>query len=249
MRSVKILLVVGLVCFAGSSAMGGWLNNNFDLGDIGGGYNTGSYSVGNDSTMTSMSAYINGGHYKIDSAGVSIYPNFDYAYNDHGDIVSQTLDGYRIDAYIQGEISTQITPADQNIQSQNNSFNARGLNISEQVWMAVEVYQTSPNGGLQFSSYANVSLNVQDFHVNYANGNYVENTWGGLGASPDAGGLTNITDFNYNVVWYGDFLPGHGPISSFSGMRTSVPEPGTFALLGIGLVGGLAIYRRRRSRN
>lgn len=47
-------------------------------------------------------------------------------------------------------------------------------------------------------------------------------------------------------VWLGDYLPGQAGVSVHSVSYTSIPEPGTLALFGLGLA-GIGVARRKRA--
>lgn len=248
--TAMVILLLGV--FGASEAFGVSLSNSFDMGDISGGFNTSSYSNwGSPGTYAQLSAYI-GGQHKINNCGVSMYPQYWYTYDDTGHFISKIQHGYQVSAYISGEITTPLTLADIGSQNQNNHFSARGLSINESsgisVYKALDSEQTQP-----LCSWANASASILDFVVQSANGYY--NEWssdGGIGigvvvaASPV---IDPVTYFNYNVTWYGDFLPGtlsNGFVAPT--MTSSVPEPSTLVLLASFGIAGivLSIWRRRK---
>ena len=245
------ILLVGL--FGASEAFGGSLSNSFDMGDISGGFNTSSYpNWGDPGTYAQLSAYI-GGQHKINNCGVSMYPQYWYEYDDKGHFLSRTQHGYQVNAYISGEITTSLTLTDIGNQNQSNQFSARGLSISESsnisVYKAFDSEQAQP-----LYSWANASASILDFVVQSANGYY--NEWssdGGIGIGvvvADAGHVIDpVTYFNYNVTWYGDFVPGtlgNGFVAPT--MTSSVPEPSTLGLLATFVTVGIATYIWRRRK-
>lgn len=245
-----VSLVVFVVLFGSSAFAGSGLSDSWDLGDINASYGTNTYSYVDSGTgltknYTTMFANLGGTH-EIDGAYVSFNPNYIYSIDPVTNKLNRTQQGYVISELVWGEISSPLTTADICNLSQSNSFNARGIDLSENSWMSV--YQNDN------SLYANAGLNITlgNFNVNYAQGNYNEYTYGGLGAGmAGAGGTTDMTYYNWSVSWHGDFAPGTLPSGMIAPSSTSsVPEPGTFALAFIGLSSvGFVAYRRRKNRS
>jgi len=252
MTVVMLALVALIVC---SSASASSLSDNWDFGDINGGYQTSSYPNYNGTgTYAQMSAYI-GGQHKIDNCSVSFSPDYWYNYDDNGNFVSKTLQGYRVSEYISGRITVPLTLSDLGDQNQSNSFNARGLSLSENSWLnTYKSYYSYTDAGAgdkyELFSQAGSNINILNFDVRYAYGNYNEYTYGDGGGGMGIVGIgqDNTTYFNYNVTWYGDFAPG----TLLSGMTaptlgSSVPEPATMAMLAFGAMSVIVRRRRRRS--
>jgi hypothetical protein len=242
-----MLIVALLVSFVSVPAMADYLSNSWDIGNIRGGYSTSTYTVsdGNGTTKnyTQLTADI-GSQCKITSCSASLSPNWQYVFDDDGNIVSRTQDGYWVNEYFHGMISTPLSLSDVGYQSMYVSFDARGINFSESVYL--NCYNKAEPGDVP-DLYANAGayINISNFDVRQATGRYQE--------YDDVGPGYEITRFYYNVQWLGDFAPGSAP-SGFvvPATGTSVPEPGTFALAGIGLiscVGGAFLRKRRVARN
>jgi hypothetical protein len=244
-----VILLLG--AFGASEAFGGSLSNSFNMGDISGGFNTSSYpNWGDPGTYAQLSAYI-GGQHKINNCGVSMYPQYWYEYDDKGHFLSKTQHGYQVSAYISGEITGSLTLADIGNQNQSNQFLARGLSINES--SNISVYKTFDSEQTQpLYSWANASANILDFVVESANGHYNEWSNIGIGVVVAAAGpvIDPVTYFNYNVTWYGDFVPGTLSNDFVAPtMTSSVPEPSTLVLLvSLGIAGiALSIWRRRKA--
>jgi hypothetical protein len=169
-----------------------------------------------------------------------MYPNYSYLFDGNGNLVSKVQNGYIINAYIGGEITTPLTVSDITSLNQTNRFNARGLDISENSW--INVYDVSNKDGspLLYSN-AGSSISILNFAVHSANGNYNEFMSGN-------DGLNDITYFGYNVTWYGDFVSGSVPSGiTAPSMATSVPEPGTMVMIAtLGIVAAFGIWRKKR---
>lgn len=261
MKGCICLLAFFAIClFAGMVSAGTInLNDSFDLGDINGGYNTTNPNA--NSQYANLAANV-GGQHKIDNASISIYPDYWYTYDDKGNFVSRTVHGYVVNASFFGEITSTLNDWDIGYQNQSNRFNARGIDFSQNSYSDVykDYYSYTGSGdGDKYTlfSQAGVSMSILNFNVQSAYGNYNEWTWnggGGMGAGivPDAGGPIgdSITDFNYSVNWYGDFLPGTTP-SGFvapamvTNVGQAVPEPSTWAMLLSAALGGILMIHRR----
>jgi len=214
-------------------------------------------SYGTEGGGTETYLYSNlGGSHNIRNTGVSIYPEYWYTYDNDGNFVSKTQHGYAVNAYVSGLITASPTLADVGNRSQSNQFNARGINLYENVnaW-TYKSYQNYDNNGIGIGPYelfsnASTSVTLSNFSVSYANGWYNEYThgdYGGLGSAMAAGGQD--TYFNYSVTWHGDFLPGTVPSGfvapAISADVSAVPEPSVWAMLFSGVIGVAVAIRRR----
>lgn len=251
LKNSAVALFVALVALCGitspASAAGiligqtpASLSNNWDMGDIRGGYQTSVYaSIGGSGFQTSMNAWLGTTH-KIDQVSVSFNPQYQYVWDNNGNMISRSLDGYSAYVSFYGRITSAPTATGD--QSQSNQFNARGINLYENA--STDIYPEWPDNVL-FSN-GNGSISIRNFNVTSANGWYEEYTYqtGGPGGV-DPG----ETDFNYTVNWYGDFVAGSltsGFVAPAMAMSvTPVPEPATMAFLAIG---GLALVGRRLRR-
>lgn len=257
---VVMLVVAFLSCGFAVTASASYLNDSWDFGDINGGYQTSSYPSDNlGDVYAQMSANI-GGQHKIDGSNISFLPDYQYSFDKNGNVTSKTIRGYQVEAYISGRITAPLTTADVGDQSQSNQFNARGIDLYENSWIdTYKSYGYSDPGGYELFSHAGSSIYILNFVVQSANGRYNEYTYNnggglGMGVVPAAGGVVDTTTyFNYNVTWYGDFVPG--TLSSgfvAPAMITStnaVPEPSTFVLMAVGATVGLGVYLRRSKRS
>lgn len=241
--SVVVFVLAMVLGFSGTNqAFGEYLSDSFDVGYIHGGYSTSSYpDYYGKGTYAQLSANI-GGQHRINDATVTINPNYWYTFDNNGDVISRVLHGYIVSAWMYGEISAPLTVVDIGSHGQSNNFNANRISFAENTW--INTYQDD-NGEL-FSN-ANVYASVLNFDVQSANGYYSEYTMGdggigggGMGikaanAADGPGDSDAHTYFNYNVTWYGNFVP--------------VPEPGTIAMivsviLGLPFVAGGNILRK-----
>ena len=248
MKNVRlsvVALIVALFCLV-SSAFAGYLTDNFDLGDIEGGYSTQvSPNYSGTGSTSYLYMYVNGQD-KIQNSGVSFYPMYNDVFDpSSGSLISQTITGYSVNAYVMGHVTSRAS-SDASSLNQSNSFNARGLVLSENSWL--DCYSPFNNGDLSANGLfaeAGSNLNISNFQVTNANGNYNEFSF------PAGMGLPDTTYFQYNVSWQGNFAPGTlapnfvAPAMSVS--TEAVPEPSTFVLLGVGALGlGIAYWRKRR---
>ena len=211
------------------------LSDSFDLGDIRGGYDTSVFTNSSTLSTTDLYAYVDTSH-KVDNSSLMFFPNYDYVWDNNGNPISRTLDGYRVQMSMQGRISSSLTLADTGSLTQSNLFNARGLVLSENSWSNVWD-EPIPYGGL--TADVGSEIEISNFKVQSAGGYYNEYTYN----DPNP-----TTYFQYNVTWSGDFLPGtltSGFVApAMETSVSSVPEPSTWALLLAGL-GGVLMYRRR----
>lgn len=260
---MMVVCVVSVLVLLSASAFGatgpftgtvpsGSLSNYWNLGDINGGYDTTM-----DHEYTQLSAYLGGTH-KIQSSSISLYPDYNYVWDNNGNVLSKNILGYVVSAHFSGNLDANLMDQDIGSRSQQNRFNARGINTNQSsylnVYKSYGKYDELGNGygehDLICNSGANMSL--QNFQVTWADGNYSE-----YKGNYDIPEMEPTTWFNYNVTWHGKFS-SEKPIFGFSTLGLSapsigvtvsvvpVPEPGTWALLlTSGLVGlGLCIKRR-----
>lgn len=216
-----------------TTVQSGNMSQQFDLGDIHGGYSTNMYE-----NNVSLNANI-GGQHKIDNVGVSFSPQYWYNYEPDGTYM-RTQHGYAISMNLSGRI-LPLNISDLGSQSNSNSFNARGVNITENT--NLDVYQWANNGSNPLEAGAQCYVGISNFAITSANGNY--NEWTYTLDTDDPIKPSPVTAFSYNVIWYGDFLPGMGPSGFTPNMSSSVPEPATMSLLALGTMGIIA--RRKRS--
>lgn len=69
---------------------------------------------------------------------------------------------------------------------------------------------------------------------------------GGTSALVSLRGARTVSQYGYSISESGSVLPAGGSAAGYL-MVKAVPEPGTYALVGIGLAGAAAVARRRRS--
>jgi hypothetical protein len=230
---LSILFVTS--AFGAGGGSGTTLSDEFNLGDIRGYYSTSSYS-GTDGTLyASFGGYLEGEH-KINNASLSFQPNWWYSQDENGDLVKKQK-GYLVSMYVGGVITTPLTLSDLGDRGQSSRFTARGIDISENTYInTFKQYGTD-----ELLSGAGSSINIMNFAFTSAQGNYNEHTYGGGDSGKDL-----ATSFNWQVICYGDFLPGKGPTIAFTGMTTSVPEPTSICmLLGLAIFGGVIFWRKR----
>jgi len=218
------------------------LSQNFDLGDINGGYSTYYYPDYYSGKMHANLVMYLGGQHVIDSTSINMYPNYQYKFDDKGNFVSKVLDGYNVNASVSGSISKLLTTADIGYGTQSNRFDARGLNIEEYSYWQV----SADYGPASLQSSAGSSINILNFMVENAYGNYDEYSY----SSYPNGTSDPNTYFSYNVTWRGDFMPGTvasgftmNPMSTMVASSQPVPEPSTMAML---LVAGLGVVAWRK---
>jgi len=257
MNPLKIVLmamcVVTFGAFGVQSASASNLGNSWDFGDISGAYWTSSETstdYAGTFTWTQLGSNINCQH-KIDSVNATFSPRYTYTYDDHGNYVGKTQNGYQVEERISGYISSSLTAADLPLnQYQQSQFNARGLYLSE--FTGLFGYNSSGDvNAPDIREQGDVNIALRNFVVDYAYSNYNEYDWsygGGKGIVVAGSGDNDpITYFDYNVTWYGDFTPGTLANSFMApAMMTSVPEPATMALLAAGFV-GLIVRRKKQS--
>ena len=227
----------------------GSLSDFWNIGDIHGGYQTSVY-------MSNVHLYANlGGQHKIDNSSISISPNYWYTYDEGQQ--TKVQNGYQIYANFSGTIGDPLSLSDVGHRSQSNTFDARGIRFYENSWLsAYKSYSKYDQFGNGIGDYellgeAGASISLDNFQVTSANGRYSEYTWDPIhgygGPGPDS-----ITLFNYNVTWYGDFVPGTvtpgftAPVLGASVSAAPVPEPTTLGLIGTGLLAIAGFIWRRK---
>ena len=231
-KNLVVAVAVVLFGFVSSASAAGWdytsnLHDSFDLGDIRGGYDTAVITTNGTPPATDLYAYIGGTH-KVKNCGVLFHPNYDYVWDDNGNVISQTLDGYRIQMDMDGTISSSLTLTDVGSLNQTNVFNARGLVLSENSWS--NVWSNDIPVGLV--SDAGSEIRISNFKVQNAGGDYHEYTEGVYDQNGNV--VSTQTCFQYNGRWSGDFLSGTLPkgfVVPALSVTASVPEPPTLVLL------------------
>jgi hypothetical protein len=162
----------------------------------------------------------------------------------------------KVEALVVTPASVATATGNQTSQAQINAFSAAILGTAEELYKQnVGGSEVGDLAGSYTTQFFNSPTDPEDALITYDGGDIV---------GPPA--FLLVKDGNHSPAWYlfnlttlgwngtddleiNDFWPAGGAISHVSlyGVATTVPEPATFSLLAVGLLGA-GVMRRRRSQ-